>query len=130
MSTTSSTATNSTNPSTTPTKPNPEKAIAFAALILADDSQTITPEKLQILLQAAGITEIEPIWTTLFANALKDKNVKDLLTAVTTSGPKAGGDVVLGGIRGHELVAEPSESGEVQLCVDSDSDDNFCSLFD
>ncbi|KAJ8115528.1 hypothetical protein OPT61_g2854 [Boeremia exigua] len=95
MSTTSSTETNTTNTtadSTTPTKINPEQAVAFAALILADDSLAITPEKLQTLLKASGITEVEPIWTSLFANALKDKDVKDILTAVATSGHKAGGD--------------------------------------
>ncbi|KAF3008580.1 hypothetical protein E8E13_007438 [Curvularia kusanoi] len=72
---------------------NPEQAVSFAALILADENLTITPEKLQTLLKAAGITEVEPIWTTLFANALKDKDVKEILTAVATSSPKAGGEV-------------------------------------
>ncbi|KAF1363284.1 hypothetical protein EJ07DRAFT_11895, partial [Lizonia empirigonia] len=71
---------------------NPEQAVAFAALILADDNLAITPEKLQTLLKASGISEIEPIWTTLFANALNEKDVKGILTAVTTSGPKVGGD--------------------------------------
>lgn len=62
-----------------------EQAVAYAALILADESIAITPEKLQTLLKAAGHEDIEPIWTTLFASALKGKNVKDILTTVTTS---------------------------------------------
>lgn len=93
MSTTSSIDTNTTNTTATTTgrsKINPEQAVAFAALILADDNITVTPEKLQNLLKAAGITEVEPIWTTLFANALKGKDVKDILTAVATSGPAGG----------------------------------------
>lgn len=96
MSTTSSTESNNTINTTAtsaaPIKINSEQAVAFAALILADDNLAITPEKLQTLLKAAGITEVEPIWTTLFANALKDKDVKDILVAVNTSGPKAGGE--------------------------------------
>ncbi|OAG20825.1 ribosomal protein P1, partial [Alternaria alternata] len=62
-----------------------EQAVAYAALILADESIAITPEKLQTLLKAAGLEDVEPIWTTLFANALKDKNVKEVLTAVTAA---------------------------------------------
>lgn len=64
---------------------NAEKAVSYAALILADESITITPEKLQALLKAAKIEDIEPIWTTLFAKALEDKDVKDVLTAVSTA---------------------------------------------
>lgn len=70
-----------------------EQAVAYAALILADESIEITPEKLQALLKAAGIEDIEPIWTTLFANALKDKNVKDILTTVAAPGSAVGGEV-------------------------------------
>ncbi|KAH6633253.1 hypothetical protein C7974DRAFT_168126 [Boeremia exigua] len=95
MSTISNTETNTTNTSVTPatpTKINPEQAVAFAALILADDGLTITPEKLQALLRAAGLTEIEPIWTTIFTNALKNKDIKEILTTVATSSPEAGGD--------------------------------------
>jgi large subunit ribosomal protein LP1 len=54
-----------------------EQAVAYAALILADDSIPITPEKLQTLLKAAGLEDVEPIWTTLFAKALEGKDVKD-----------------------------------------------------
>jgi large subunit ribosomal protein LP1 len=72
----------------TPT--NPELAVSYATLILADDSLAITPEKLQTLLKAAGIEDVEPIWTTLFAKALEGKDVKDILTTIATSGPAIG----------------------------------------
>jgi large subunit ribosomal protein LP1 len=49
-------------------------------------------DKLQTLLKAAGITEVEPIWSKLFANALEGKDVRDILTAVAASGPRAGGE--------------------------------------
>jgi hypothetical protein len=51
-------------------------------------------DKLQSLISAAKVPEIEPIWTTLFAKALEGKDVKDLLVNVGSGGgaaPAAGG---------------------------------------
>ncbi|KAF2247986.1 hypothetical protein BU26DRAFT_519771 [Trematosphaeria pertusa] len=67
-----------------------ETAVAYAALILADEGIEINPEKLQALLKAANIEDVEPIWTTLFAKALQGKDVKDILTTVSTSTPEVG----------------------------------------
>lgn len=61
----------------------PELATSYAALILVDEGLAITPEKLQALITAAGITDVEPIWSTLFANALEGKDVQALLTDVS-----------------------------------------------
>merc|ERR1712072_1048823 len=58
---------------------NAELASAYAALILADDGIEITADKLNTLIKAAGVADIEPIWATLFAKALEGKDVKDLL---------------------------------------------------
>ncbi|RMZ83898.1 hypothetical protein DV737_g1451, partial [Chaetothyriales sp. CBS 132003] len=44
-----------------------ELANAYAALILADDGVDITADKLSAIIKAAGISEVEPIWSTLFA---------------------------------------------------------------
>jgi len=67
-----------------------ETAVSLAALILADEGIKITAEKLQTLLEAARIEDVEPIWTNLFAKALQDKDVKDILTTVTVSASEAG----------------------------------------
>jgi large subunit ribosomal protein LP1 len=67
-----------------------EQAVSYAALILADDCVPITPEKLQALLSAAGIEDVEPVWTTLFAKSLEGKDVKEILTAVAATGPATG----------------------------------------
>jgi large subunit ribosomal protein LP1 len=67
-----------------------EQAVSYAALILADESIAITPEKLQAILKAAGVEDVEPIWTTLFAKALEGKDVKDILTKVAATGPAVG----------------------------------------
>lgn len=68
---------------------NPETAVSYAALILADEGLEVTPDKLQTLLKAAGV-EIEPIWSTIFAKALEGKDVKQILTTVQVPGPVAG----------------------------------------
>jgi large subunit ribosomal protein LP1 len=70
----------------TPARTNPEVAVSYAALILADESIPITPEKLQALLKAAGIENVEPIWTTLYARALEGKQVKDIITTAAAAG--------------------------------------------
>ncbi|ORY11416.1 hypothetical protein BCR34DRAFT_450348, partial [Clohesyomyces aquaticus] len=64
-----------------------ETATSYAALILLDSDIAITPQKLRTLIAAAGIEDVEPIWTTLFAKALEGKNVKDLLTTIATARP-------------------------------------------
>ncbi|OAL52223.1 hypothetical protein IQ07DRAFT_585450 [Pyrenochaeta sp. DS3sAY3a] len=110
-----------------------EQAVAYAALILADESIAITPEKLQTLLKAAGIEDVEPIWTTLFANALKDKDVKEILTTVAATGPAVGGE---GPDRGsfNDTDCEDNDDGfddTVTLFEGESSDDEvFCSMFD
>merc|ERR1711964_11114 len=58
---------------------NAELAVSYAALILANDGVDITADKLQTIIKAAKIDDVEPIWTSLFAKALEGKDVKDLL---------------------------------------------------
>ena len=103
---------------------NAEQAVAYAALILADESIAITPEKLQAILKAAGVEDVEPIWTTLFAKALEGKDVKDILTKVAATGP-AIGETTTG--RPNEKNAEVAEDGEKDGDggdVDEGSDDD------
>lgn len=70
---------------------NPETAVSYAALILADEGVEVTPDKLQTLLKAAGV-EVEPIWSRIFYKALKNKNIKEILTTVTTAKDSKRGD--------------------------------------
>ncbi|EPZ31580.1 hypothetical protein ROZALSC1DRAFT_26754 [Rozella allomycis CSF55] len=55
-----------------------ELAIAYASLILFDDSIEITSDNLLKLTSAAGV-EVEPIWASLFAKALEGRDIKDLI---------------------------------------------------
>ncbi|KAH7083486.1 hypothetical protein BKA63DRAFT_503099 [Paraphoma chrysanthemicola] len=111
-----------------------EQAVAFAALILADDSIAITPEKLQALLKAAAVEDVEPIWTTLFAKALEGKDVKDILTKVAASGPAVGGAPAQKPNEKDESVADGDmgKDGSADGGADDDDDDSDIgmSLFD
>ncbi|KAK3216342.1 hypothetical protein GRF29_8g3016961 [Pseudopithomyces chartarum] len=106
-----------------------ELASSYAALILADDGVDITADKLQSLIKAAKIEEVEPIWTSLFAKALEGKDVKDLLLNVGSGGgaaPAAGGAApAAGGAAEAEEAAAPKEEEKEE----SDDDMGF-GLFD
>jgi len=106
---------------------NAELASSYAALILADDGVEITADKLQSLIKAAGIQDVEPIWTSIFAKALEGKDVKDLLVNVGSGGgaaaPAAGGAAATGGD------AAPAEEEKVEEKEESDEDMGF-GLFD
>ncbi|KAF2759641.1 hypothetical protein EJ05DRAFT_436862 [Pseudovirgaria hyperparasitica] len=105
---------------------NAELASSYAALILADDGVEITADKLQTLIKAANIEDVEPIWTSLFAKALEGKDVKDLLLNVGSGGgaaaaPAAGGAAAAGG--------DAEEAKEEAKEEESDDDMGF-GLFD
>ncbi|KAF2678260.1 hypothetical protein K458DRAFT_491316 [Lentithecium fluviatile CBS 122367] len=127
MSTNATTTTGPAIPATASTN-KAETAVSYAALILADANVTINPDKLQALLKAANVDDVEPIWTTLFAKALEGKDIKDILTAVSTSGGEAG--------RGP--VADEGEGGEdgevivegVELAEGDDGSDMEGGMFD
>ncbi|PGH27547.1 60S acidic ribosomal protein P1 [Polytolypa hystricis UAMH7299] len=104
-----------------------ELAVSYAALILADDGVEITADKLQTLLKAANVQDVEPIWSSLFAKALEGKDLKDILLNVGSGGgaaaPAAGGAAT----GGAEAVAEEEEKEEEK--EESDEDMGF-GLFD
>jgi ribosomal protein L12E/L44/L45/RPP1/RPP2 len=73
-------------------------------------------DKLQSLISAAKVPEIEPIWTTLFAKALEGKDVKDLLLNVGSGGgaaPAAGGAAPAAGAADAPAAEEKKEEGEL-----------------
>ncbi|KAK3388424.1 60s acidic ribosomal protein-domain-containing protein [Sordaria brevicollis] len=105
-----------------------ELATSYAALILADDGVEITADKIQTLIKAAKIEDVEPIWASLFAKALEGKDVKDLLSNVGSGGaaaaPAAAGAAAAGGAAAEEKAEEKVEEKE-----ESDEDMGF-GLFD
>ncbi|KAL4750749.1 60s acidic ribosomal protein-domain-containing protein [Aspergillus terricola var. indicus] len=106
-----------------------ELACSYASLILADEGIEITADKLQTLLTAAKVQEVEPIWTSIFAKALEGKDIKDLLTNVGSAGaaaPAAGGAAAAGA--GGDAAAPAAEEKEEEK-EESDEDMGF-GLFD
>ncbi|EDN09034.1 60S acidic ribosomal protein P1 [Histoplasma capsulatum] len=106
-----------------------ELASSYAALILADDGVEVTADKLQTLLKAANVQDVEPIWSTLFAKALEGKDVKDLLLNIGSGGGAAaavasGAGPVAAETGGAEEKVEKEEEKE-----ESDEDMGF-GLFD
>jgi len=107
-----------------------ELAVSYAALILADDGVDITADKLQTLIKAASVDEVEPIWTTLFAKALEGKDVKDLLLNVGSGGGAAAAPTSGGAATGGDAAAaETKEEEKVEEKEESDEDMGF-GLFD
>ncbi|KAL8764526.1 MAG: hypothetical protein Q9209_007982 [Squamulea sp. 1 TL-2023] len=109
---------------------NSELATSYAALILADDDVEVTPDKLQTLIKAANIDDVESIWTTLFAKALEGKNVKDMLLNVGSGGGAAAAPT--GGAGGATTETAPEEAKEEKKeeeKEESDEDMGF-GLFD
>ena len=98
---------------------SPENAISYAALILVDASLAITPEALQTLLKAAGVEDVEPVWTTLFANALRGKDLRGILTAVASA--EVQGDV--GRKDGDEGKDADKGDDGIYVCEGSEEED-------
>ncbi|KAI0386608.1 ribosomal protein 60S [Hypomontagnella monticulosa] len=107
-----------------------ELASSYAALILADDGVEITADKLQTLLKAAKVVDVEPIWTSLFAKALEGKDVKDMLSNVGSGGGAAAAGPAAGaGGAGGAAAEEAKEEEKEEEKEESDEDMGF-GLFD
>jgi large subunit ribosomal protein LP1 len=110
-----------------------ELATSYAALILADDGIDITADKLNTIIKAAGVPEVEPIWATLFAKALEGKDVKDMLLNVGSGGgaaaaaPSAGAG---GAAAGGAAAAEEEKPAEKEEEKEESDDDMGFGLFD
>jgi len=108
-----------------------ELATSYAALILADDGVDITADKLNSLIAAAKVPDVEPIWSSLFAKALEGKDVKDLLMNVGSGGGAAAAPAAGGAAAGGAAAAEeaPKEEEKEEEKEESDEDMGF-GLFD
>ncbi|KAI9321762.1 60s acidic ribosomal protein-domain-containing protein [Dichotomocladium elegans] len=106
-----------------------ELAIVYAALILKDDNVEISADKLQSLTKAAGFTEIEPIWYSLYAKALEGQDIKELVFNV--GAPSAAGGVAAAGGAATGAAAEAAVEEEKKEEEKEESDDDMgFGLFD
>ncbi|CAP91374.1 hypothetical protein E8E15_006520 [Penicillium rubens] len=103
-----------------------ELACSYAALILADDGIEVSADKIQTLISAAKVQEVEPIWSSIFARALEGKDIKELLTNVGSAGPAAAAPA---GGAAAEAPAEAKAEEKVEEKEESDEDMGF-GLFD
>merc|ERR1711890_18920 len=106
-----------------------ELACTYAALILNDDDCEITGDKISAILKAANV-DVEPFWPSLFAGALKDVNVRELITNIGSgvgSGPAAGGAAAGGGGAAEDA---PKEEAKKESSSESEDDDMGFGLFD
>ncbi|KAJ1914794.1 hypothetical protein H4219_004639 [Mycoemilia scoparia] len=104
-----------------------EKALTYATIILADGEVTIDAEKLKAVTTAAGFTDIQPIYYSLFTKAFEQKNVLDLITDLSAGAPApaaVGGAAAAGGA--EAAAEEKKEEAEEE---ESDDDMGF-GLFD
>ena len=107
-----------------------EMAVIYSAAILADDDITITADKLITILRAANLSNVEPIWPTLYARALGSGcDVRRLLTSVGAVGsaapqqPSRGANDQL--TEKAVAAAEVKKEIEPEIEDDSDSDLNL-----
>merc|ERR1712080_703047 len=107
-------------------KMSAELACTYAALILQDDEIEITADKISTLLKAAKV-DVEPFWPGLCAGALKDVDVKGLITNIGSgvggSVPTAGGAPAEGGAGAADEA--PAEAAKEDSGSDSDDSMGF-----
>merc|ERR1711881_123489 len=105
-----------------------ELCCSYAALTLHDDGVEITAEKLAKVIKDSGNT-VEPYWPMLFAKALKNANVGEMLTAVASAGPAPG--AAAGGAGPAAAAEAPKEEKKEEVVEEVDmgglfgDDDNY-----
>ena len=92
-------------------------ACTYAALILHDDGQEVTADKISAVVSASGL-ELEPYWSGLFAKFLEQKSVGDLISNVGAGG--GGGAAAGGDAGGDAAAAAPEEEEEEEAEMDFD----------
>ena len=96
-------------------------ACTYAALILHDDGQEVTADKISAVVSASGL-ELEPYWAGLFAKFLEQKSVGDLISNVGAGGGGGGGGGAAAGgdAGGDAAAAAPEEEEEEEADMDFD----------
>ncbi|XP_075401077.1 large ribosomal subunit protein P1-like isoform X1 [Tenrec ecaudatus] len=92
-------------------------ACIYSALILHDDKVTVTEDKINTLIKAAGVN-VEPFWPSLFAKALANINIGSLVCNIGAGGPApAAGPQPAGGPAPSTAVAPAEKKVEAKKKV-------------
>ena len=109
-----------------------ELACIYSALILHDDEVTVTEDKINALIKAAGVN-VEPFWPGFFAKALANVNIGSLICNVGAGGPAPAASAASAGGPAPSTAAAPAEEKKVEAKKEESegSDDNMgFGLFD
>ncbi|PRP81242.1 hypothetical protein PROFUN_02076 [Planoprotostelium fungivorum] len=105
-----------------------ELACTYAALALHDDGIPVTADKIAALLNAAGVT-FAPYWPGIFARALGNKNLDDLITNSGGGAPAAAPAASSAPAAGGAAPAAKEEKKKEEPKEEEDDDMGF-GLFD
>ena len=103
-----------------------DRAITYAALILADDEQEITPSKLRAIVEAAGLgDQVESYWYNMFAKVIEKHGVEKLICTIGAGGGGGGGGGAGGGEAedGAEEEKDEEKSSEEEVDISANFGD-------
>merc|ERR1712013_351647 len=67
-----------------------ELAVVYSALILADAGLDVTADRLKTLVEAAKVN-VDGYWYNLFAKALANRDINDIIAGAGSAAPASGG---------------------------------------